>query len=55
MLRPLQTQMLRPGTTFIPATAWLEYEDATQAPVLSLETIDAAAKIGPGCLIDVYA
>ena len=55
MLRPLSTQMLRPGTTFIPAQALMEYEGKAQAPVHSAEEIEAAMSIGLGNLIDVYA
>ncbi len=55
MLRPLSTQMLRPGTTFIPAQALMAYEDAAQAPVLSVNEIDAAASLSLGRIIDVYA
>ncbi|MBV8637344.1 MAG: hypothetical protein JO322_04615 [Candidatus Eremiobacteraeota bacterium] len=47
--------MLRPGTTFIPAQALMEYEGATQAPVFSVDEVEAAAGIGLGCVIDVYA
>lgn len=54
MLRPLSTLMLRPGTTFIPAQALMEYEGATQAPVLSPDEIEAAVSVGLGRLIDVY-
>ncbi len=55
MLNPLSTLMLRPGTTFIPAQAVMEYEGAPAVPVLSVEELEAAASVGLGRLIDVYA
>lgn len=54
MLNPLSLQMLRPGTTFIPAQALMLYEGAPAAPVRSAEEVEVAASIGLGRLIDIY-
>ena len=54
MLNPLPSQMLRPGTTFIPAQALMVYEGAPELPVRSAEELEAEASVMLGSIIDIY-
>lgn len=56
MLNPPSPSPLRLGTTFVPAQAVMVHANsAPDRPILNLDELEAAASIGLGTFIDVYA